>query len=117
MPSRTIRQEARALLGGVGQLAEGIRQLEAAGEQLEALANASADAACWTAPESALVATADALHDRATLTAAEWRRLNDHFDAAQALEVMMLCGFYRTVAYIANGLALAPEPFAAGLPS
>ena len=84
--------------------------------QIEALANGPAEASCWTAAESALLATADALNDCATLNEAEWRRLKAHFDDVQALEVMMLCGFYRMVAYVANGLDLAPEPMAVGFP-
>ena len=35
------------------------------------------------------------------------------YDDAQVLEIIMLCGFYRTVAYLANGLDLPLEPTAA----
>lgn len=85
-------------------------------EQLEATVHGPADAACWTPAEQALLATADALHERATLDDAEWAALRACFDEAQILEVLLLCGFYRTVAYIANGLALPPEPGAARFP-
>src|ERR1700733_6986713 len=63
----------------------------------------------WPAAEQALVDTVDALHDRATLTDAEYAALAAHYSNEQILEVMMLAGFYRTVAYIANGLALEQE--------
>ena len=32
-------------------------------------------------------------------------------------EALLLCGFYRTVAYVANGLALPLEPTAARFPA
>jgi alkylhydroperoxidase family enzyme len=85
--------------------------------EVSALATEDADANCWTPAEAALIATADALHERASLDEGEWTRLRAHFDEAQALEALLLCGFYRTVAYVANGLDLTPEPFAAPLPA
>ena len=68
---------------------------------------------CWSAREAALLSTIDALHDRATLSAAEFAELQAHFDKDQILEVLLLAGFYRTVAYIANGLDLPLEETAA----
>jgi alkylhydroperoxidase family enzyme len=86
-------------------------------EQLHALATGPANAPCWSEPESALIATADALHERATLDDAEWRDLRRYYDDGQTLEVIMLCGYYRTVAYLANGLALTCEPGATPIPA
>ena len=84
--------------------------------EIEALAIKGPDEAAWTPAEAALIATADALHARATLTDPEWTRLRAHFDDDQILETLLLCGFYRTVAYLANGLDLPLEPFGAPLP-
>ena len=66
-------------------------------------------AAVWAEDEAALVATVDALHDRATLSDTEFLHLRDNFDEAAILEILMLAGFYRTVSYLANGLALPLE--------
>lgn len=85
--------------------------------QVEATVRGPAHADCWTPAEQALLAAADALHERATLDEAGWTALRAHFDEAQILEVLLLCGFYRTVSYIANGLALPPEPGAARFPN
>ena len=63
--------------------------------------------ACWSAAEQALIAAVDALHDRATLSDAEFTALSAHYDEAKIFEIILLCGFYRTVSYLANGLALA----------
>jgi alkylhydroperoxidase family enzyme len=67
----------------------------------------------WKEEEAVLLATIDALHDRATLTEAEFQAARQYLDDDQILEVLMLAGFYRTVSYIANSLALALEPNAA----
>src|SRR5215211_2131018 len=46
---------------------------------------------------------------RATLSEAEFTALSAHYDEAQIFEIILLCGFYRTVSYLANGLALPLE--------
>ena len=67
----------------------------------------------WTEEEAVLLSTIDALHNRATLTEAEFRATRRYLDDDQILELLMLAGFYRTVSYIANSLTLALEPNAA----
>jgi alkylhydroperoxidase family enzyme len=78
--------------------------------QVDATVLGGADADCWTPAEQALLAATDALQDRATLSDAEWSALRAHYSEPQTMEVLLLCGFYRTVAYVANGLALPLEP-------
>ena len=85
-------------------------------EQIGATVVAPSDASCWSESEQALIAAVDALHHRATLSDQEFAALAVHFDGEQILEIMQLCGFYRTVAYIANGLDLPLEPTAARFP-
>src|ERR1700753_3078433 len=78
-------------------------------EQVRATVIGPADAPCWSIAEQALIAAVDALHDRATLSADEFAALSAHYDDAQIFEIMLLCGFYRTVSYLANGLDLPLE--------
>jgi alkylhydroperoxidase family enzyme len=85
-------------------------------EQVRATVHGTADAACWSEAEKALIAAVDALHVRATLSDAEFAALSAHYDDAQIFEVILLCGFYRTVSYFANGLALPAEEKAARFP-
>ncbi len=85
-------------------------------EQVRATVLGESDAACWSAAEQALIAAVDALHDRATLSDAEFKALSAHYDDAKILEIIMLCGFYRTVSYLANTLALPLEKTAAPFP-
>ena len=51
--------------------------------------------------------------DEPEVSDAEFDALKAHYDDAQILEVLQLCGFYRMVAYLANGLALPLEAGAA----
>jgi len=85
-------------------------------QQVGATVLGKADAPCWSAAEQALIAAVDALHERATLSGDEFKALSAHYDDAKIVEVMLLCGFYRTVSYLANGLALPLEAKAARFP-
>jgi alkylhydroperoxidase family enzyme len=86
------------------------------GEQVRATVHGAADAPCWPEDEQALIAAVDALHRRATLSDAEFAALSAHYDDAQIFEIILLCGFYRTVSYLANGLDLPLEETAARFP-
>lgn len=86
-------------------------------EEVRATVHGAADAPCWSAAEQAMLAAVDALHLRATLSDAEFKALSAHYDDAKILEIILLCGFYRTVSYLANGLALPLEKTAARFPA
>jgi len=86
-------------------------------EQVRATVLESADAACWSRSEQALIAAVDALHRRATLSGDEFAILSAHYDSAKIFEIILLCGFYRTVSYLANGLDLPLEEMGARFPS
>ena len=90
---------------------------ELSAEQVRATVLEDAGAACWSEAERALLSVVDALHYRATLSEAEFKALAAHYDDDQILEIMLLCGFYRTVSYLANGLALPLEEKAARFPA
>src|SRR5450432_3527545 len=84
--------------------------------QVRATVLEGADAACWSAAEQALIAAVDALHLQACLSDDEFKALSSHYDEAKILEIILLCGFYRTVSYLANGLDLPLEAKAARFP-
>ena len=54
---------------------------------------------------------------RATLSDDEFAALSAHYDDAKIFEIILLCGFYRTVSYLANGLRLPLEEKAARFPA
>jgi alkylhydroperoxidase family enzyme len=84
--------------------------------QIRATALDGADAPCWSESEQALITVVDALHARATLSEAEFKALSAHYNEAKIFEIVLLCGFYRTVSYLANGLDLPLEENAARFP-
>ena len=84
--------------------------------QVRATVLEGSDAPCWSDAEQALIAAVDALHHRATWTDAEFAGLRAHYDEDKILEIILLCGFYRTVSYLANALALPLEEKAARFP-
>lgn len=86
-------------------------------EQVRATVHGGARAGCWSAAEQAMIAAVDALHARATLSEVEFAALSAHYDEDQILEIILLCGFYRTVSYLANALSLPLEQTAARFPS
>jgi len=71
----------------------------------------------WSAEERLLIRLVDELHDTANISDGLWRELAAAFSVEQMLELIALVGFYHTVSFFANGLRLAPEPFAAPPPS
>ena len=86
-------------------------------EQVRATVREGANAPCWSEAERAMIAAVDALHQRATLSEDEFKALSAHYDADKILEIILLCGFYRTVSYLANALALPLEANAARFPT
>src|SRR5436189_6208865 len=85
-------------------------------EQVRATVRGAATDGCWSEAEQALIAAVDALHDRATLSEAEFAALLVHYDEAKIFEIILLCGFYRTVSYLANGVTLPLEERAERFP-
>lgn len=71
------------------------------------------DPAFWSPRELLILRLADALHDTVTVDGALWAELKRAFSDEQILELIMLAGFYRTVGYLTNALALPLESYAA----
>jgi len=85
-------------------------------DEIAATVHGGSAAPVWSAAERALLTAAEALHERATLNDEEFAAFRAHYDEAQVLEVLLLCGFYRTVAYLCRGLDLPLEAGAARFP-
>lgn len=84
--------------------------------QNHAVVHLGADAGCWSDDERLLIRLADELHDTASISDALWTESRATFAEEQMLELIALCGFYRTVSYFCNGLRLPPEPYAPAFP-
>ena len=85
--------------------------------QVRATVHGDARDPAWAAEERLLVRMVDELHDSAQLSDELWGALAVAFSLEQMFELIALVGFYHTVSFFANGLRLAPEPFAERFPS
>jgi len=83
---------------------------------IAAIVHGPSDAACWSAPEQALLALVDDLVDRRKIAAATWSALAAHFDEAQILEAIALTGYYHTISFLCRGLEIPLEDWAAHFP-
>jgi alkylhydroperoxidase family enzyme len=70
----------------------------------------------WSDREGAIVRLADALHERASLDDALWGELSAHFAPDQIVELLVLVGFYHTISFVTNGLAIELEDFGERFP-
>lgn len=85
-------------------------------EQVRATVLGNSDASCWSEAEKTLIAAVDALHHRSTWTDQEFAALKAHYDNDKILEIIQLCGAYRTISYFCNALKLPLEPTGARFP-
>lgn len=63
----------------------------------------------WTPQEQLLIRLSDELHDTSRISEPLWAQLNQHWQSAQLLELMMLAGLYHAVSYLVNGTHLELE--------
>jgi alkylhydroperoxidase family enzyme len=78
--------------------------------QIDASVHGDADAACWRSDDKLLVRLADELHDTVSISDALWTNLRAAFSEEAVMQLLLMAGYYRTVATIANGLRLPLEP-------
>ncbi|MGX9888359.1 carboxymuconolactone decarboxylase family protein [Streptomyces sp. NPDC002276] len=85
-------------------------------EQVTLTATGTPDDPAWSPRQTALLRAVDELDAGARLSDPVWSGLREHLDEPEALELLVLAGWYRTIAYVANGVGIAPEPWALALP-
>ncbi|MFD6286188.1 carboxymuconolactone decarboxylase family protein [Streptomyces sp. NPDC060205] len=86
-------------------------------EQVPLTVTGTPDDPVWTPRQSAILTAVDQLHDTARLTDEAWAALRDHLGEQEALEFLVLAGWYRTIAYVLNGLQIEREPWAKPFPA
>ena len=86
-----------------------------AGQQA-AIVHDDAAADCWSEEERLLIRLVDALHDEQRLPEPLWQALTASFSDEQIIELIVLCGFYHTISFVARGLELPLEDYAARFP-
>jgi alkylhydroperoxidase family enzyme len=79
--------------------------------QIASLAHGSADDECWTeAGDRLLIKAADALHDNADIPDALWTELRTAFSETSLLDLLLLCGWYHAISFVATTARIPPEP-------
>lgn len=79
-------------------------------EQLRSLTHGSADDGCWTDREGLLISAADALHDSSDIDDRLWARLTRELTDAELLDLLLLCGWYHAISYVARAARVDLEP-------
>lgn len=85
-------------------------------EQLRSTVHGDASDPCWSAPEAAVFRLADELHASSEISDELWRALDEAFEPAQILELIVTAGWYHTIAYVCNGLRVQREEWALRFP-
>jgi alkylhydroperoxidase family enzyme len=80
-------------------------------EQIHSLTHGGAADLCWTDPrERLLIRAVDALHDHNDIDDGLWADLGNAFDEAQLLDLIVLCGWYHAISFVARATRLPNEP-------
>jgi len=82
-------------------------------EQLASLSRGGPDDACWTAlRDRLLVRAVDALHDTSDVPGPLWGELAAEFSEAELLDLLMLCGWYHAISFVALAARIELESWA-----
>lgn len=83
--------------------------------QVRSLATGDADDACWTDPsDRAVLGAVDSLHATSDLDDAAWADLHHRIGDDAVVDLLLLCGWYHAISYVARVVRLPLEP---GTPS
>ncbi|HEY0817576.1 MAG TPA: carboxymuconolactone decarboxylase family protein [Rhizobacter sp.] len=85
--------------------------------QLASTVHGDAADACWSEEDRVLIRLCDALHRECDVDDTLWADLAARFSEPACLELLLLAGFYRSVAYLTNALRLPLEAGAARFPA
>ncbi len=83
--------------------------------QITSLTAGTADDECWTDERDRLLIRAvDSLHEDADIPDALWHALLSEFDEKNLLDLLLLCGWYHAISFVARA---ARVPLEAGVPT
>jgi alkylhydroperoxidase family enzyme len=83
--------------------------------QVRSLTMGTAEDPCWDSDaERLLIRVADELHERSDVSSRLWDDLTRHYDHAQLLDIVMLCGWYHAISFVCNAAKVERE---AGAPT
>ena len=79
-------------------------------DQVFSLTHGKPDDGCWSSRESLLIRAADALHDTSDLDEDLWALLADELTEVEMLDLLLLCGWYHAISYVARAARVDLEP-------
>ena len=85
-------------------------------QTMKATVLARPDDKVWRASDALLVRLVDELHYGACVSDVLWTELAAHFAPSQLLEILVLAGWYHVIAFVANGVGVQRESWAARFP-
>jgi alkylhydroperoxidase family enzyme len=84
-------------------------------DQTASLTHGSAEDRCWSEQRDRLLIRAvDALHDNSDIDDGLWQELAGIFSDANLLDLLLLCGWYHAISFVARGTQV---PLEAGAPN
>jgi alkylhydroperoxidase family enzyme len=86
-------------------------------EQLKATYTAEWDDPIWTPKQTLLVRLVDNLHNTATIDDNLYAQLAALYSTAQIIEMIIMIGWYHTIAFVANSSGISSEQWAARFPT
>ena len=87
---------------------------ELSAEQITSITHGGPEDGCWSdRRERAGIEAVDQLHDTSTIDDRLWSELTDHLDERQLLDLLLLCGWYHAISFVARA---AGVPLEAGAP-
>jgi alkylhydroperoxidase family enzyme len=89
------------------------RQAGLSEAMLRATLTAGAQDPLWRPRQRLLIELVDALHDAQRVPAPLWEALRGHWDDEEMIELIVTVGWYHLISFVANGLELPPEEWAA----
>jgi len=83
-------------------------------EQVTSVTYGSPSDDCWEDNDRAVIAAVDALLDTADIDDATWVNLVAAVGEEGAIDLLLLCGWYHSIAFVVRAIRLDPEP---GMPT
>jgi alkylhydroperoxidase family enzyme len=81
--------------------------------EISAIVNGAPDDPLWTPRERLILRLVDSLHETNTIHETLWAALKTEFSDEQLIEFIVLTGFYHTISFVTNALAVPLEENAA----
>ena len=79
-------------------------------EQVTSITHGASNDPCWSnSRDRVLIDVADALHDGSRLDDELWTSLSAELSEVEILDLLMLCGWYHAISFVANGVDLDIE--------